>query len=110
VPAFVIGASLKKRLEGIMKNQIGHKLNLTKRFILSMAGLSVLGIPLAIGIINAPRSQAHSFSSDLNEYNVDEHKPDSYQVSGKSERDNDSSEIINAKGDRNISSAINPVS
>jgi len=106
----VIGSNLRKRMEGIMKNQMGHKLSLVKKLFLSVAGLLVLGIPLALEIINAPPSQADSFSSDLNEFNVDEYKPDGYQVSGKPERNNESSEIINPKDDRNISSAINPVS
>jgi len=106
----VIGSDLKQRVEGIMKNQMGHKLSLVKKLILLVAGLSVLGIPLALGIINAPPSQAHPYSNDLNKFNVDEYKPDSNQVSGKPERNNESSEIINAKDDRNISSATNPVS
>ena len=59
----VIGSNLKKRVEGIMKNQIGNKLSLMKRLLLSFAGLLVLGIPLALGIINAPVSQAYSFDN-----------------------------------------------
>ena len=43
-----------------MKNQIIHKLGLAKLFISTLSGLSLLCIPLSIGMITAPPVQAHS--------------------------------------------------
>ena len=58
----VIGSNLKTRISGIMKKQTGHDLSPAKILFLSLAGLSVLCIPLAIGMINTPPSQAHNAS------------------------------------------------
>jgi tetratricopeptide (TPR) repeat protein/beta-lactamase regulating signal transducer with metallopeptidase domain len=104
----VIGSNLKKRVEGIMKKQIGHKLSLVKRLVLSMAGLLALGIPLALGVINAPNSQARIFNPDTDKYTVDEYKPDSFQVLDKPDNSNMSSEILNKEqANHNLSIALN---
>ena len=99
----VIGSNLKKRMEGIMKNQIGHKLSLVKRLFLSAAGLSILGIPLLIGIINALPGKAYSSDIDPDKMYVDEQRLDTYQGSGNSESINTHYEIINEKNNKNIS-------
>jgi tetratricopeptide (TPR) repeat protein/beta-lactamase regulating signal transducer with metallopeptidase domain len=103
----VIGSNLKKRVEDIMKNQTGHKLSLLKKLFLSAAVLSVLGIPLSIGIINAPPSQAIPSDSNLNESIVDAYKPDTYQFSRKPELKNESTEITKVKAEKTFSSDIN---
>ena len=102
----VIGSNLKIRMEGIMKNQIGHKLSLGKKLFLSMAGLLILCIPLVLGIINAPPSQANSFNNDLNKFYVNEYQPDIFQISDKSERENNPSEIINKEQEQGNSRVI----
>jgi tetratricopeptide (TPR) repeat protein/beta-lactamase regulating signal transducer with metallopeptidase domain len=68
----VIGSNLKKRMEGIMKNQIGNKLGIFKKLFLSAAGISILGVPLLTGIINTTPSQAYSSNVDQNNIYVDE--------------------------------------
>ena len=78
-----------------MKNQTGHNMSIVKRLFLAMAGLAVLGMPLMIGIINAPSSQARSTDSDQDKYNAAKYQSDSYQVSGKPEINNKAPEIIN---------------
>ena len=74
-----------------MGNQIGYKLGLMKRFLLSFAGLLVLGIPLALGIINAPTSQAHSFDND---------KPDILKTYSKAERSEEPSGTVSGEQDQ----------
>jgi bla regulator protein blaR1 len=58
----VTGADLKKRIEVIMSNHVVRTLNPAKRLGLVIAGLMALGVPLAIGILNAPAIRAQSAS------------------------------------------------
>jgi tetratricopeptide (TPR) repeat protein/beta-lactamase regulating signal transducer with metallopeptidase domain len=97
----VIGSNLIKRVEGIMNNQTIDKLSMGKKLFLSMAGLSVLGIPLALGIMNAPTSQAGSLDNDPVGYKVD-----SSLISGRTETNNKPPEIINEKADQVDSGVI----
>jgi tetratricopeptide (TPR) repeat protein/beta-lactamase regulating signal transducer with metallopeptidase domain len=102
----IIGANLKRRIEGIVQNKPVRKLSLSKKILLSIAGLTVLGIPLSIGMINAPSSQIHSSNSDLKKRYVDEYKPEKYQVSDKPERKIGPSEKIKVKDNQSIPSAV----
>ena len=74
-----------------MGNQIGYKLGLMKRFLLSFAGLLVLGIPLALGVINAPASQARSFDND---------KPDVLKTYSKLEKSEKPSGTVSEEQDQ----------
>jgi uncharacterized protein (TIGR03435 family) len=56
----VTGADLKKRVEAIMTNRIGLRLNFGKKLVLSLTGMAALAMPIAIGIMNAPRIRAQS--------------------------------------------------
>jgi uncharacterized protein (TIGR03435 family) len=58
--AGVTGADLKRRIEAIMTNRTGQKLNRTRKFVLGAAGTAALAGPLLIGIGNASviRSQS----------------------------------------------------
>jgi bla regulator protein blaR1 len=56
----VTGANLKKRIEAIMTNRIGLKLDFAKKLALAVTGMAALAVPIAIGIINAPRIRAQS--------------------------------------------------
>jgi len=60
--AGVTGANLKKRIEAIMANRPMLTLNLPKKVGLMLAGILAVGIPVILGIINAPelRAQAQS--------------------------------------------------
>jgi tetratricopeptide (TPR) repeat protein len=102
----IIGSNLKIRMEGIMKNQIGYKLSFGKKLFLSVAGLLMLCIPVVLGTINAPPSQAYSFDNDLNNFYANEYQLDTFQISGRSERENNPSEIINKEQDQGNSRVI----
>jgi len=99
----VIGSNLKKRMEGIMKNQIGYKLGIFKKLFLSAAGLSILGVPLLTGIINTPPSQAYSSNVDQDRIYADEQSSDTKNTSVKPEKINRWSETINRNYNNNIS-------
>lgn len=58
--AGVTGADLKKRIEEIMTNRIAVKLSAARRLALAGAALAVVASPVAIGLLNAPPSQAQS--------------------------------------------------
>lgn len=91
-----------------MKNQIGHKLSLVKRLLLSAVGLSILGIPFLIGVINVLPGKAYSSNIDQDKKYVDEYKPDNYKVLDKLESSNMSAEIINKEQvNHNLSFALN---
>jgi uncharacterized protein (TIGR03435 family) len=52
--AGVTGSDLKKRIEEIMANRIALRLNFTKKAALAIAGITVLAVPIAVGMMNAP--------------------------------------------------------
>jgi uncharacterized protein (TIGR03435 family) len=56
----VAGANLRKRIEAIMSNRSVLGLNFTKRMILACAGLLVLALPVAVGILHAPAIRAQA--------------------------------------------------
>jgi uncharacterized protein (TIGR03435 family) len=56
----VTGSDLQKRIEAIMENRTLHELNLMKKTALAIAAFATLGLPLAIGVLNAPLSRAQS--------------------------------------------------
>jgi len=49
----VTGSDIKRRIEAIMKNRIGVKLNSAKKLVLAGAGLAALAGPVAVGVLIA---------------------------------------------------------
>jgi bla regulator protein BlaR1 len=58
--AGVTGANLKTRIEEIMSQRIGLKLNLARKIALVTAASAAIALPVAVGIMNAPASLAQS--------------------------------------------------
>jgi bla regulator protein BlaR1 len=56
----VTGSNLKKRIEAIMMNRMVLRLNFAKRVALAVAGITALAVPIAVGVMNAPRIQAQT--------------------------------------------------
>jgi bla regulator protein BlaR1 len=50
----VTGADLKRRIEAIMAERLGLRLNFAKRVMLGAAAVAAIALPIAIGIIYAP--------------------------------------------------------
>ena len=49
----VTGSDIKRRIEAIMRNRIGLKLNGAKKFLLAGAGVAALAGPVAVGVLIA---------------------------------------------------------
>src|SRR5207247_4446735 len=56
----VTGANLRKRIEEIMSNRIGLRLSFGKKMALATAAAATVGIPVMVGIMNAPFILAQS--------------------------------------------------
>jgi bla regulator protein BlaR1 len=56
--AGVTGSNLKGRIEAIMTNRITLRLTFAKKLALSIAGISVFAMPIAIAIINSSSARA----------------------------------------------------
>jgi uncharacterized protein (TIGR03435 family) len=50
----VSGSDLQKRIETIMRNQDAELLSASRKLLLAAAGVAAIGIPIAIGTLNAP--------------------------------------------------------
>jgi bla regulator protein blaR1 len=61
----VTGSNLKKRIEEIMTRHMVYNLSAGKKLLLAGAGLVAIGMPIAIGILNAPRVRAQSEAARL---------------------------------------------
>jgi bla regulator protein BlaR1 len=59
----VTGSNLKKRIEEIMMRRMVHNLSLGKKLLLAGAGILAVGLPIAIGVLNAPPVRAQSDAS-----------------------------------------------
>jgi bla regulator protein BlaR1 len=59
----VTGASLRRRIEAIMANRIGLRLNFGKKLILTVAGAAALAAPIVVGTMNAPAIRAAQSSA-----------------------------------------------
>jgi uncharacterized protein (TIGR03435 family) len=58
--AGVTGGELKKRIEGVMSSPFTRKLNFGKKLLLAAAAVVAIAVPIAVGLINAPRGSAQS--------------------------------------------------
>ncbi len=56
--AGVTGSDLKKRIQAILSDAIGRDLNIAKRAVLAIAATVTLALPIAIGVMNAPKLRA----------------------------------------------------
>jgi bla regulator protein BlaR1 len=56
----VTGSNLKKRIEEIMTRRSVYNLSRAKKLVLASAGVIAVGLPVAIGILNAPAVRAQS--------------------------------------------------
>jgi beta-lactamase regulating signal transducer with metallopeptidase domain len=71
----VTGANLRRRIEAIMTNRIGHRLNRAHKFLLASAGIAALAVPVVIGIGRAPAVQAQSPAASPLQFEVASLKP-----------------------------------
>lgn len=62
--AGVTGANLKRRIEAIMANRAGQRLDRAKKLLLASAGIVVVAVPLVIGIAHAPAISAQSLVAE----------------------------------------------
>jgi len=60
----VSGSNLRKRIAVILSNRAAVKLSFAKKAALTVAGLAALALPIMLGMMNAPATQAQSSSSD----------------------------------------------
>jgi bla regulator protein BlaR1 len=72
----VTGADLRQRIEAIMTNRIGRRLNRANKFVLASAGISALAVPLMVGMGNAPSVLAQSPAMPPRRFDVAAIKPD----------------------------------
>ena len=54
----VTGSDLRRRVETIMLNRIAESMDTGKKLMLFVAGVAAVTVPLLVGIVNAPSSQA----------------------------------------------------
>jgi uncharacterized protein (TIGR03435 family) len=58
--AGITGGELKKRIEGIMSSPFTRKLSYGKKILLAAAAVMAIAVPIAVGLINAPRGSAQT--------------------------------------------------
>ncbi len=61
--AGVTGGDLKRRIEAIMSNRVGRRLNYAKKAALAVAATAAIVTPLVVGITSMPAIRAQSSSS-----------------------------------------------
>jgi bla regulator protein blaR1 len=71
----VTGGNLKRRIEAIMTNRIGQRLNRANKFLLASAAVAALAGPLLIGVGNAPAVQAQRPADTPRQFDVAAIKP-----------------------------------
>ena len=62
--AGVTGSDLKRRIVRIMTEQVTHKLDLTRKILLTIAGTVALAVPLIFGLIRVDKAQAQSVAEN----------------------------------------------
>ncbi|MGA8311419.1 MAG: M56 family metallopeptidase, partial [Terriglobales bacterium] len=60
----VTGADLKKRVVHILSEHVARKLDLTRKLLLSAAGLVALALPVLFGLLNSTQSRAQSLAGN----------------------------------------------
>jgi uncharacterized protein (TIGR03435 family) len=59
----VTGSNLRRRIEAILTGRVARDLTFAKKLALAVAGMAALAVPIAVGIISAPRIRAQSQSA-----------------------------------------------
>jgi uncharacterized protein (TIGR03435 family) len=72
----VTGADLRQRIEAIMTNRIGQRLNRANKFLLAVAGIAAVAVPLMLGIGDSPSVLAQSPPVTPRRFDVAAVKPD----------------------------------
>jgi len=73
--AGVTGADLRKRIEDIMNERIGHPLSFSRRLLLWVSAVAAVAGPIAVGILDAPAAGAQSSAPDRKQFEVASIKP-----------------------------------
>ncbi|HEX5227328.1 MAG TPA: M56 and DUF3738 domain-containing protein [Bryobacteraceae bacterium] len=71
----VSGADLKKRIHAIVSDRTARDLGTPRRLLLTLAGIVAVAAPFAIGLLNAPASQAQTDDASLQRFEVATIKP-----------------------------------
>ena len=75
----VTGSDLKKRVVRIMTQRVAHKLDFSRKLLLTAAGIAALAVPILFGLMNAPQIRAQSqpaSAAPLPSFEVGSIKPD----------------------------------
>ena len=75
----ITGANLQKRIEAIMTNRLVLRLNFAKKTALTVAGIAALALPVAVGVLTAPRIRAQSAGRGVPKFETSSIKPCSDQ-------------------------------
>ncbi|SPE39304.1 putative Antirepressor regulating drug resistance protein [Candidatus Sulfopaludibacter sp. SbA3] len=71
----VTGSDLKKRIEAILANRLGQRLNRARKCLLATAGVAALTCPLLIGVRHAPAAQMQAKAPQLPAFDAASLKP-----------------------------------
>lgn len=71
----VTGADLRQRIEAIMTNRIGRRLNGANKFLLAVAGVAAIAVPVMVGIGDTPSVLAQSPAAAPRGFDVAAIKP-----------------------------------
>jgi bla regulator protein blaR1 len=71
----VTGSNLRKRIEAIMNNRIGVRMNLAMKVTLAVVGMVAVASPILIGMMSAPPILAQSASEPTPRFEVASIKP-----------------------------------
>jgi len=71
----VTGSNLKKRIEAIMTNRLVLKLNFAKKVALTVAGITALAVPVAVGVMNAALARAQSAAAAVPKFEASSIRP-----------------------------------
>jgi bla regulator protein blaR1 len=72
----VTGSNLKKRIRAIMTERVAGDLHFAKKVALAVAGIAALALPIAFGILNAPRLMGQSMAATAPKFEVASIRPD----------------------------------
>jgi bla regulator protein blaR1 len=73
--AQLTGADLRGRIEAIMANRVGRRLNRASKFLLAGAGVAAVAVPLLVGVGDSPQVLAQSASVAARQFDVAAIKP-----------------------------------
>ena len=71
----ITGSDMKKRIQTIMAHHVGSKLSLAGKLALATACFAALAIPIVIGLLNAPLTQAQPQLGQMPSFEVASIKP-----------------------------------